>query len=339
MENKEQVKLTASELAALWSAYINDTMSLCFVQYFKEKNKDPQIAPAIEKAYHMSTTHLQKLRELYEKEELPLPIGFGKEDVNVDAEQLYSDMFALTFVENMAKVGMVTYSAATGVSTRKDVRHYFMGGLQESAELFDLSSEIGLKTGLFVRAPFIPYPTQVDFVDKKSYLSGYSMFNKQRPLNAIEISHLYMNIQTNLMGSRIALSFAQASPTKEVQDFMLRGKDISEKHIKIFSDVMLENGIQPPISSDISITNSTVPPFSDKLMVFFMSLLSTAGVGNYAAAASASQRSDLVVNYERLSLEIGKYAKTGADLMIQNGYLEEPPGTVDKEKLVQTKKE
>ncbi|GAA3318624.1 hypothetical protein GCM10020331_022170 [Ectobacillus funiculus] len=69
-----------------------------------------------------------------------------------------------------------------------------------------------------------------------------------------------------------------------------------------------------------------------------MTLLSTAGMGNYATAAAASQRSDLATNYERLSLEIGQYAKDGADIMIQNEWLEQPPGTLDKEELAKKRR-
>lgn len=70
-----------------------------------------------------------------------------------------------------------------------------------------------------------------------------------------------------------------------------------------------------------------------------MSLLSAAGTGNYAAAAAASQRSDLAINYERLSFEIAKIAKLGTDIMILNKWLEQPPGTLDREKLVGEKDE
>jgi hypothetical protein len=72
-------------------------------------------------------------------------------------------------------------------------------------------------------------------------------------------------------------------------------------------------------------------------MMFHMGLLSATGSGNYATAAAASQRSDLILNYERLSLEVAQFAKEGADIMIKNNWLEEPPGTMDKEKLAYEK--
>ena len=99
---------------------------------------------------------------------------------------------------------------------------------------------------------------------------------------------------------------------------MLRGAEISEKHVQIFGKALLENHIQPPVPHDIAISDLTTPVFSDRLAMFQMSFLSAAGTGNYATAAAASQRSDLVINYERLSLEIGQYAKDGADIMIHH---------------------
>ncbi|MDA6082981.1 DUF3231 family protein, partial [Escherichia coli] len=77
----------------------------------------------------------------------------------------------------------------------------------------------------------------------------------------------------------------------------------ANKHIKIFSDILLQNDIPTPRLPDVSVSNSVTQTFSDKLIMFHMSLISAAGTGNYATAAAASQRSDLAMNYERLSIE------------------------------------
>lgn len=153
------------------------------------------------------------------------------------------------------------------------------------------------------------------------------------------MSHLSINIQNNLIGAKLSIASAQSSPRKEVQKLMLQGKDISEKHVKIFSSSLLDNNIQPPVSSDIAITNSTAEVFSDKLIIFHQGILTASGTGNYATASAASQRSDLVLNYERLSLEIAQYAKDIAYLMIQNEWLEQPPGTMDVVRLAKHKKQ
>ncbi|MGM0876831.1 MAG: DUF3231 family protein [Bacillota bacterium] len=330
-------KLTSAEIACIWTDYMNDSMSKCILGYFLKHVEDMEIYSIVQFAYDISSTHLEKLTHFFQEEKLPLPTGFTSEDVNMNAPRLYTDMFMLTYINHMAKVGLLGYGGFIAMSARKDIRVYFMEGLQEVSDLYDKSSDVSLSKGLFVRAPYIAYPTQTDYVDSKKYLSGFSLFSKQRPLNSIEISHLFMNIQTNLIGSKFALSFAQTSPREIIQKWMLRGSDISKKHVQVFTKTLLNNNIQPPVSSDISISDSTTPPFSDKLILFHMALLSTAGTGNYATAAAASQRSDLVINYERLSLEIAQYAKDGADIMINNEWLEQPPGTIDKEQLARNK--
>lgn len=223
------------------------------------------------------------------------------------------------------------------MSARKDMRAYFIEGLTEVSNLYDTGADVSLSKGLFVRPPFIAYPTKTDFVDNKKYLSGLNPFTDKRPLNAIEISYLFMNIKTNVIGGKLALSFAQTTPRENVQKWMLRGKDITKKHLQIFTKVLIDNDTQPPISSDIGITDSTTPPFSDKLTLFLMGLLSSVGKGNYATSTAGSQRRDLAINYERLSLEIAQYAKDGADILIQNGWFEQRPGTMDKEQLAKNK--
>jgi hypothetical protein len=330
-------KLTSSEIGSIWTTYLNNSMAKCILSYFLKDVEDEEIRSIVQSAYDLSTTRLEKLTHIFQEEQLPLPTGFTNEDVNMNAPRLYTDVFMLDYINHMAKVGLFAYSGLIALSARKDIRAHFMEGFTMVYNLFDKSSDVSLSKGLFVKAPTIPYPTKTDYIDSKKYLSGLSLFGKKRPLNAVEISQLFMNIQTNLIGGKLALSFAQVSPRENVQKWMLRGKDITQKHIHIFAEALIDNDLQPPLSSDVYITDSTTPPFSDKLTMFHMALLTSAGIGNYSTAAASSQRNDLMLNFERLSLEIALYAKDGADIMIQNGWLEQPPGTLDKEQLTKKK--
>ncbi len=335
---KHSTQLTSAEIACIWTNYMQDSMSKCVLSYLLQTVEDDDIRPLIQWAYDISCTHIEELTTLFQKEQIPLPTGFTDEDVNVNAPRLYTDAFILNYLAHMARVGMLGYSGFTSMGARKDLKTYFIKGLRETSDLFDQSTDLLLEKGLYIRAPYISYPTKTDFVDSHKYLSGFSLFSKQRPLNAIEISHLYMNSITNHIGSKLSLSFAQVSPQEEIQNWMLRGRDISQKHMRVFTRILLDSDIESPISPDVAITDATTPPFSDKLVMFHMAMLSATGTGNYATAASASQRSDLIINYERLSLEVALYAKDGADIMIKNQWMEQPPTTLDKEQLVKKKK-
>jgi hypothetical protein len=333
------IQLTSSEIASLWISYMNNSMSIQFLNYFLNTVEDSEIRSIIEMGHSITVNHLSQITEIFQQENIPIPNGFSESDVNLNAPRLYTDTFMITYLNHMSKAGMLGYSGFLSMSARKDIRKLFKNALHMTSDLYDESSEVLLQKGLYVRSPYIDYPKQKDFVDSKSYLSGLNPFTNKRPLNSVDISHLNMNIQNNLIGAIVSISFAQTSPRKEVQKLMLQGKNISEKHVKIFTGVLLDNNTQSPVSSDVSITNSTAEVFSDKLIIFHQGLLTAAGSGNYATAAAASQRSDLVLNYERLSLEVSQYAKDIAYLMIENEWLEQPPGTMDKVRLAQQKKQ
>ncbi|WP_040205890.1 DUF3231 family protein [Neobacillus jeddahensis] len=337
--DEKMIQLTSSEIASLWTAYMNNSMSIQFLNYFLRTVEDSEVRSIIEKGHSISDEYLAQITEVYQQENIPIPNGFSDSDVNLNAPRLFTDSFMITYVNHMSKAGMLGYSGFLSMSARKDIRKLFKNALHMTSDLYDESSGVLLEKGLYIRSPYIDYPQQKDYVDSKKYLSGLNPFSNKRPLNAVELSHLNMNIQTNLIGAKLSIAFAQSSPRKEVIKLMLQGKDISEKHVKIFSTTLLDNNTQSPVSSDVSITNSTAEVFSDKLIIFHQGLLTASGTGNYATAAAASQRSDLILNYERLSLEIAQYAKDIAYLMIQNEWLEQPPGTLDKVKLAQQKKQ
>ena len=331
------INLTSSEIGALWTAYMNDSMSKRILGFMLKYIEDPDIKPVVQYSYDISDTHLEKLESLFDNEQYAIPNGFTENDVNMDAPWLFSDIFCLTYVNHMARAGMLAYSGYSAISYREDICDYFSQGLNEVNNLYNQSLKIALAKGVNARHPYIEVPKETDNVDSKKYFSGLNPLSSKRPLNAVEISHLYLNTMTNAIGIKLCLAFAQTSPLKEIQDFMIRSKEISQKHIKLFSDKLLKGDIETPHLPDVAVSDSTTQTFSDKLMMFHMSLLMSSGIGNYATAGAASQRSDLTVNYERLSLEVARLAKSGADIMIKHSWLEQPPGIKDREKLAKDK--
>ncbi|MBM7610335.1 hypothetical protein JOD29_003615 [Lysinibacillus composti] len=335
--NNENIRLTSSEIAALWTTYMNVSMIKQLIGYLLKHIQDSDIKPLVQTAYETAAKHLEELELIFEKEHFAKPNGFSEEDVNMDAPWLYTDTFSLNYVSHMARVAMVTYSGFLGISYKKEVRDSFTEALREVTQIYNHALDIALAKGITSRHPYIEVPSETDYVDSKKYFSGLNPFSEKRPLNAIEITHLYMNVVNNTLGAKLSISFAQTSPTKEVQEFMVRSNEVAQKHIKVFADIMMKEEMIPPNTPDVSLSNSTTQTFSDRLMMFQMALLTATGIGNYATSASVSQRSDLAMNYERLSAEISKLAKSGADLMIQNGWMEQPPGIKDRGKLIKDK--
>ncbi|MEN1970403.1 DUF3231 family protein [Lentibacillus sp. N15] len=336
-QHHQSIWLTSAEIASLWTCYMNNSMSKYFLLFTLKGVQDEEIKQDVQQAYDLSTKNMEEMSNLFLQEDFAIPNGFTEQDVNMDAPWLFTDTFCLSYIIEMARVGMVSYSGLLSMSARADIRHLFTNMLMNTQVLYNNSMEIALKKGMYTRAPFMEVPKESDYINSKKYMSGMNPFSVKRPLNAVEMTHLFMNTVTNHVGAKLSLAFAQTSPLKDVREYMLRGNKIASKHIKIFSDTLLEDKIQTPQLPDVAVSNSSTNVFSNKLMMFQMSLLAAAGLGNYATAAAASQRSDIALNYERLSLEIAQYAKDGADLMIKNAWLEQPPGTIDRERLIKRK--
>ncbi|MEF2968684.1 DUF3231 family protein [Paenibacillus sp. M1] len=190
-----------------------------------------------------------------------------------------------------------------------------------------------------MRPPYISTSDHIDFVKNQNFLSGgFFGFGDKRPLLSIEIAQLFANIQTNALGRALLMAFSQVVKSEEIRQYLLEGKDISSKHIKIFTDLYSDEDIPVPMSWDTDILNSTEAPFSDKLILFHVSLLVAAGTANYAVSAAASPRKDLAMTYVRLAAEIATYTESGAKLMIANGWLEEPPQAPDRKELSKGKR-
>jgi hypothetical protein len=334
LDTAQNVRLTSAETATLWTTYINDTMAKCVLTYFMNKAEDAEIQKAIEYAYRITIDHIERLTKLFIAEDFPVPQGFTDEDVNVNANRLFSDSFFMYYLKNMAKVGIVNHGAAYSMASRSDVRKLFNDCLMDAASLDEKITEVMQQKGIYVRPPCISNPAEIDFVTNKNFISGGLFGLKDtRPLLSIEIAQLFANVNTNALGKALLIGFSQVVRSNEIRQYLITGKEISSKHIKIFSDILTSEDIPTPMVWDNEVMDSREAPFSDKLILFHVSVLVAAGTANYGVSAAASPRKDLAASYVRLAAEVASYAENGALLLIKNRWLEEPPQAPDRDAL------
>ncbi|TCJ02808.1 DUF3231 family protein [Cytobacillus praedii] len=331
MENKTNIRLTAAEMSCLWTQFINDTLAVCVNTHFLNKVEDNEVSPIIEWTLNEAKNNLSIMNDIFTKEKFPLPIGFTEQDVNTQAPKLFSDTFVIMYLRQMSILAMAASSAALGLVTRPDVVAFHKRVLAKGVELQDKTRELMLIQGTYVRPPYISTPDKVDFVEREQFLAGF--FGKKRALTSVEVTHLFLNIQTNAIGKALITGFAQTAKTDEVKQYLLRGKELSQKYIDIFSNFLIKEDLPAPMSWDSSVTDSTSSVFSDKLIMFHISAMIAAGVGNFGMAMAASPRKDLGLKYASLIPEISLYAEDGAKIMIKHGWMEEPPQADDRKDL------
>ncbi|WML48462.1 DUF3231 family protein [Neobacillus sp. PS3-34] len=326
-----QDKINASEYGIIWSQYINDSMSRCVLRYLINDAKDEDTRALLQFALQLSESHIERTKQFLTQENYPIPIGFTDEDVTVNAPSLFTDTFKVIYLQIMSIHGLTRYAGATSVSIREDVRKYLMECTSQTLELYDRVTTVALSKGILSKPPTLNNKQKIDFIRKQNYLTGW--FGKRRPINAVEISGAHLNMQKTMVKMVLELGFSQVCQSKEVREFFERARKLCKRHFHILGLMLEEENLHEPRIFESEVTDSTVPPFSDKLMLFHVATLLSAALGYYGEALSMCQRRDLSADYARMNMEIALIAEDGMNLLIENGWMEQPPTATDHENL------
>ncbi|MFZ3590941.1 DUF3231 family protein [Bacillus sp. DJP31] len=155
MKHNTTAILTSPEIAALWTQYMNDTLSICFSKYALEIIEDPDIKKIYETSLDLSERHVVKIKEFFNNEQFPIPFGFTEQDVNLNAPRLFLDSFFLNYLLIMIQHEMTGYSVSLQVSSRPDVREYYTECNLEAIKFFNEIMDLLLSKGLYTRPPYI----------------------------------------------------------------------------------------------------------------------------------------------------------------------------------------
>lgn len=334
-ETEHSIRLTSPEMASLWTVYQSDTMAVCVLKYMLEKVEDRQIKTVFEDALKLANTHIKTITDLFKEENFPVPVGFTDADVDLSAPRLFSDVFWLKYLHIMTIHGLTGYAVSLTTATRTDIRDYYTKCNRSSTDLYNKTLDILLSKGVFQRPPYISTPKEVEFVKKQSFLNGW--FGDLRPLNSIEISNIFFNLNKDCVSRALQVGLSQVAKSKEVRDFLVRGADMSLKHIDAFSLVLQKNDLPSAQRLESEITNSTISPFSDKLIMFHTELLVAAAVAFYGAGMAACMKRDLAVRYQQIITRSQLYLEDGANILIKNGWMEQVPQADDRKALAKVK--
>lgn len=331
---RESIKLTAPEISSLWTQYLFDTMSICFIKYALEHLEDDDIIDIYKLALEYSERHVLRIQELLKGDNFPIPHGFTEEDVNIHAPPLFQDPFYLQYMYIMTLQGITGYALSLSTSIRSDIRKYYIDCNMEVTNLFEKTIDTLLSKGLFSRPPVITPAQSIDFVNQQSFLTGW--FGKRRPLTAMEIGDITFNMNKMNLHVALKVGFSQVAHSDRVRQYINRGREISDKHIQAFDTIFREEKLNSPISWQSLVTNSTTSPFSDKFMMYQVQLSTQLAIAYYGTALSVTARRDLALKYIRLTAELLRFAEDGTNLMIDMNWLEEPPTASDRRTLTKS---
>ncbi|SFE34182.1 Protein of unknown function [Lentibacillus persicus] len=333
MTTSDHLSISGAELGTLWMAYQNKTMNMRFLEYYIEKAENPEAKDILESYYNKESEHVETLIKIFQDEGAVLPVGFTEKDVTPGAPRLYDEMFDTMHLRMITAINMGLFTVHLSMAYREDIRELYQRFTADAQEAYDQTTGFLLKHSAIPRPPYVTMPKEVEFAKNKQYMSGFNLLTHKRPLNSVEIAHLYQPIEANTIGMTLMTGFAQAANNKDAAKVFFDGKELAKQIVTKLSDVLRQSDIHTPSMWAGTATDSTNAPFSDKLMMYQTSVFSSFGLTSNAIGSSFSLRSDLPLKMAKIVQDIFTFSKNSGQVMIKNGWMEEPPQAQDRRRL------
>lgn len=325
---RKNVELTATEISNIWASYMKNSMETKFYEYFIEIVEDTEVKEIINTLYTRSRNDMSRVKEIFEAEDLALPLGFTNEDTDVRAPKVISDAFILAFGYDFVLLTINTYSDALTISTRKDIRKYFQDSISEHILFQNRLIEIMQSKGLYTTPPKIAIENEVHIIGNKKYRGG--LLGSDRTLNVSEIANLVRIIHRAQFSKMAFVLFSKIAQASKLKEHFKTGAQEIQKVLDSLQPLLTKENIPVSAIEDYMIYDSDVQPFSDKLMLFFINTcLGVYCLSMISRAITSCLRSDVVSKVLIITKDMMNYYNDGIELMIKNEWFEAPPQSID----------
>ncbi|MDP4107137.1 MAG: DUF3231 family protein [Bacillota bacterium] len=321
--DKNNLKLTSSEIGTLWGEYVNGTMTDVVNRYMFSIIEDESIKNIFDDAIKTFEKQKKQLVTFIENEGFPVPIGFTESDLNKGAGRLFTDIFCLNYLHIMTLHGLLGHITSLGVSVRKDLRDFYDSCDNDGKRMYHQTLELLLEKGNFQRDPLFYPAKNPEFITSQDYIDGF--FGKGRRLNATEIISISFNLKKSIMAKTLSIAFSQVTQSKEVRKFLEDSEEASDGQIQALSKILHTDNLPVPKSWETEVTTSPDSPFSDKLMLYHIGFLFQAAQAYHGTGLASAMRTDLVTTYETNILKTLMITKEWFNIMVQKKWLEQPP--------------
>ncbi|MCB2292380.1 DUF3231 family protein [Clostridium algoriphilum] len=333
MTTEAKIQLTSSELGILWMTYQSTCATIIKCEFMKDKTINKEAQNIIITYINEGQSVKDKIVSVFNNEKAVIPIGFDERDIVREAPALFDDIFNIMTLRQMMKLNFGHSAVFSAMSYMKEVQDILKTNYDIANKYYVISTDYLLGKGVLARPPYVAMPKQVEFIEDKNYMSGTNIFSDKRSLNTIEVGFLNEAIEDNIFGMQLMTGFSQVATDNEVKKYFLEGKELAKKIITNLSNILSQSDIQPPSTWAGKATDSTKTPYSDKLMMYTTSLISSSAIGYNALGTSFSMRSDLHTKLSLIAKDTFGYAKKGGKLMIEHKWMEEPPQMEDRNQL------
>ncbi|QOR68130.1 DUF3231 family protein [Cytobacillus suaedae] len=332
--DKNQLRLTSSEIGTLWGQYMNGTAVEIINKYMYSIVEDPKIKALFKDAIETFSRQKSQVTDFIKNEGFPVPVGFSESsDLFTCETRLFSDIFCLHFLHIITLHGLLGHTTSLSSSVRKDLRSFYDSCDNDGKKMYHQTSELLLEKGHFQKDPLFYPDESPTFIDGQDFMTGF--FGEKRPLAATEMIALSLNIKKKILEKSLAIGFSQVTQSKEVRQFLMSLQKTSDDQIQDLGKILKGDNLPVPMSWESEITNSAESPFSDKVILYLIGFLIQASQNYHGAGLASAMRTDLVYSYEKIILKNLMVTKEWFNIMAKNKWLEQPPLAPNRNRIAQ----
>lgn len=320
-------KITSVEMGKLWATYTGNSMAIPILKYYLQHVEDVEIKTLLKTALKLSEEFLEIMEGIFIKDGFPIPKGFSDDDVNLSAPRLFHDEFYVHYLKYTAKAGMSIYNVAIPIVYRRDVKDFFKYCMVSTMDLIEQIKEILMNKGLIMKPPYIPIPESVEFV-REDFLNGY--FGQVRPLHALEITHMYDNIENNVTSKALIMAFAKVGKDEKIRKLFEKGERLTTTHIENLIEKLHNENLPSPSLLDDLVTTSTISPFSDKLMLSHKMDMFSMKMRAFGNSVAVNGRHDIGLLYAKSLMKNAAFVEDAMKALIERGWLEQIPYAAER---------
>jgi hypothetical protein len=238
---------------------------------------------------------------------------------------LFDDTFYVHYLKYAAKAGLSIYAVAIPLAMREDIRAFFVYCNQCTMIFLGQINNVLMEKKLIAKPPIIPTPEGSDHIGKQNYLNGF--LGDVRSLHALEITHLYDNIENNITSKALLLGFYRTVKDEKIKALFKRGLDMTDKSVKQYIEKLHIENLPTPSFIDHLVKSSTYTysPFSDKIMLFHKVDMFSMKIRAFGNSLSVNGRRDISALYARTLINTGLFVNDATNILIDKGWLESPP--------------
>lgn len=322
------VKLSASETTNLMTTYMTNTMASVVTADLLKKAEDPSLQKVLEFGLVIANQAVKGAVSFLGNDRQALPEPFTKDDILLPNSKYYSDNFVVLLKLKLAQNGMNLYGIGLSTAIDQNVRVFYKGMLNKTAELIDQFIDLMIKNGLHQPVIYLPRNKESEKIQEQTFFG--KIFGMERSLSALEILQLTNNYQLTEVFHELIRSFMHTK-NNALRKHFERGNDICTSQLETMQGELDAEKLPQLPTLESEIDRELPPPFSERLMLFKIALLAGATTGQYGVSASSVLRKDVGVSFIKMMGEMMLFAEDTGNLLVKYNMLDQPPLVKKKE--------